>query len=272
MVEHVNQQPTENPPGVTRILSPPPIEFEVSEIRASKPGTPEGGIRFLQSGRFEFPGATLKAFITLAYGVEDDRVVGAPKWWDSDHFDLVAKTETRVPIDTLQLMLQKLLAERFKLAVHNEEQPVTVYALTVGKRAPKLKEASGTERSECKFSMGDGVQNYACQNTTIAQLAVKLRQQAPLYLADHPVIDLTGLKGSYDFALSWVGKNRFTAADRGSGDTGQPSGAMATASEPTGGLTIFEAVDKYLGLKLAAQKYPMSVVVIDHVERTPTEN
>lgn len=271
VVEHVNQKPTDNPAGVTHTPPPPPTEFEVAEIRPSRPGTIEGTPRYLQSGRFELPGTTLKSLITLAYDVEDDRVVGAPKWWDTDHFDLVAKTETRVPIVTLQPILQKLLVERFKLAVHQEEQPVSVYALTAGKRGLKLKEADGALRSSCKDSLGDGRKIYTCQNTTMEQLAGKLRSAAPLYI-DHAVVDLTGLKGSYDFTLSWATKGRFTAAGRGGGDTGQPSGGVAAASDPNGDITVFEAVDKYLGLKLAAQKYPMSVVVIDHVERTPTEN
>ncbi len=268
VVEHVNQKPTDNPEGVTRTLPPPPTEFEVAEIRPSKPGATGGQVRFLPSGRLEFPGATLKSLITLAYGIEPDMVVGAPKWWDSDHFDLVAKTPAWVPLDTLRPMLQKLLTERFKLAVHNEDQPVSVYALTAGKRS-KLKDADGSVRSSCKDSTGDGREIFTCQNTTMAQLAVQLRQQAPGYLGDHPVVDLTGLKGSYDFTLSWAWKGRFTAAGRGGGDS---PGGVAAATDPNGDITVFEAVDKYLGLKLAAQKYPMPVIVIDHVERTPTEN
>jgi uncharacterized protein (TIGR03435 family) len=91
------------------------------------------------------------------------------------------------------------------------------------------------------------------------EFPAKLRGVAPGFL-DHPVVDLTGLKGSYDFVLSWAPKARFAKP------------ATDTSTDPTGDLTLFEAVDRQLGLKLAAQKYPMSVVVIDHVDRTPTEN
>jgi uncharacterized protein (TIGR03435 family) len=166
-------------------------------------------------------------------------------------------------------MFQKLLAERFKLVVHNDEQPVPVYALTPGKRNVKLKEADGSARSSCKnFSQDEG-NIQTCQNTTMTQFAERLRNMAPGYLGDHPVVDLTGLKGSYDFTLSFAWITRFTPAGRGGGDS---SGGVAAASDPNGGITVFEAVDKYLGLKLAAQKYPMPVIVIDHLERTPTEN
>jgi uncharacterized protein (TIGR03435 family) len=272
VVEHVNQKPTDNPPGVTPVLPPPPTEFEVAVIRVSKPGTTQAGSRLLKSGQLDQPGTTLKDLITFAYDLEDDMVVGAPKWLDSDRFDLSAKAQSSVSLETVRVMLQKLLADRFKLAVHREDQPVSVYALTPGKRNVKLKEADGSNRSDCKLSFVNGNRTYTCQNTTMAQLAEKLRSMAPAYLGDHPVVDLTGLKGAYDFTLSWAGKNRFTAAAPGGGGAGQPPGAVATAADPNGDITVFEAVDRYMGLKLAAQKYPIPVIVIDHVERTPTEN
>jgi uncharacterized protein (TIGR03435 family) len=269
VVAHVNEKPTENAPGVAHTLAAVPTEFEVAEIRVSKPGATEGPTRFLQSGRLELPGATLKRLLTLAYGVEPDMIANAPKWWDSDRFDLVAKTNGQPSPDTLRAMLQKLLAERFNLKVHNEDQPVDVFAMTLGKRGLKLRDATESERSECRLSVADGLGTYACQNTTMAQFAEKIHQVAGGYL-NHPVVDLTGLKGAYDFALTWAPANRFAAGGRGV-DPNQP-GSVASAADPTGDITVFEAVDKFLGLKLAEQKYPMSVIVIDHLDRTPTEN
>jgi len=105
----------------------------------------------------------------------------------------------------------------------------------------------------------------------MAQFAEKIRQVAGGYL-DHPVVDLTGLKGVYDFAVSWTPVGRLRAATSGGADGRQPAGDAPSAADPSTGLTVFEAVDKQLGLKLAAQKYPMPVLVIDHMERTPTEN
>ena len=89
---------------------------------------------------------------------------------------------------------------------------------------------------------------------------------APAYIRGRPVVDLTGLKGAYDFALSWAGAGRISAAAK------PADPASGTASAPTGDLTLFEGVEKFLGLKLATQKHPMQVVVIDHIERTPAEN
>jgi uncharacterized protein (TIGR03435 family) len=269
VVESVNRKPTDNPVGTTRVLPPPPTEFEVASVRVSKL-TQNGTERVLQSGRVDLQGITLKELITVAYDFDDDRLAGAPKWMETDRFDVAAKTQPGVPFDALIAMVQKLLAERFKLAVHREDQPVPVFALTPGKRSVKLKESDGSSRSECKLSVGDGARTYTCTNTTMDQLAVRLRQVAGGYLGAHPVVDLTGLKGSYDFALSWAPVGRFNAAGRG-GDAGQSTAGVA-AADPTGDITVFEAVDKFLGLKLAEQKHPMSVVVIDHVDRTPTDN
>jgi len=269
-IESVNRKPTDNPPGTTRVLPPPPTEFEVASVRVSKL-TQNGTERVLQSGRVDLQGITLKELITVAYDIDDDRLAGAPKWMETDRFDVAAKTQPGVPFDALIAMVQKLLAERFKLAVHREDQPVPVFALTPGKRSVKLKESDGASRSECKLSVGDGRRTYTCTNTTMEQLAVRLRQVAGGYLGAHPVVDLTGLKGSYDFALTWAPVGRFNPAGRG-GDAAQPTSGVASAGDPTGDITVFEAVDKFLGLKLAEQKHPMSVVVIDHVDRTPTEN
>jgi uncharacterized protein (TIGR03435 family) len=267
VIDSVNQKPTDNPPGTTRVLPPPPTEFEVASVRVSKLTQP-GAERVLQSGRVDLQGLTLKDLITAAYDIDDERLVGVPKWMETDRFDVAAKTQPGVPFDALIVMLQKLLAERFKLAVHREDQPVPVFALTPGKRAAKLKESSGRERSECKLSVSDAGRTYTCTNTTMAQFVTRVRQVAGGYLGAHPVVDLTGLTGSYDFALTWAPVGRFNSA-RG-GDAAPSTGGAA--ADPTGDLTVFEAVDKHLGLKLAEQKHPMSVVVIDHVDRTPAEN
>jgi uncharacterized protein (TIGR03435 family) len=103
----------------------------------------------------------------------------------------------------------------------------------------------------------------------MAQFAERLPDAVSGYL-DHPMVDLTGLTGAYDFTLSYLPANR-TSAARG-GDSAQQSGSPVAASTPSGGFTVFEAVDKQLGLKLAQQKHPMQVLVIDKVNRTPTDN
>jgi uncharacterized protein (TIGR03435 family) len=93
----------------------------------------------------------------------------------------------------------------------------------------------------------------------MALLTERLNVIAPGYI-DHPVVDLTGLTGAYDFAFSFSGVAAFQA--KGSGGSNDPNGAIS----------LFEALDKQLGLKLEVQKHPMPVLVIDHMEQKPTDN
>jgi uncharacterized protein (TIGR03435 family) len=196
--------------------------------------------------------------MTLAFDVDAGLLVGAPKWMDEDRFDVIAKTQPGVPFDAMRGMLKTLLIERFQLQTHSETQPVPVYVLEAGKK-PKLKESGGTARSECKIVNSDR-RYYVCQNTTMAEFAERLPGVAAAYLHP-PIVDLTGLKGAFDFQLYWTPKGVLSTNTAKPGDS---------ASTPVDEYTVFEAVDKQLGLKLEEQKQPVPVVAIDKVERTPT--
>jgi uncharacterized protein (TIGR03435 family) len=265
-----NRVPAANPAGVTEKLGRTPTDFDVAEVRPSGPDEHED-FR-IENGRIEAKAIALRDLIEFAYDAEDDALKGGPKWLDSEKFDIVAKTAPTASPDTLRVMLQSLLAQRFGLKVHKDRQPVTVYALTAVK--PKLKDADPGERSTCTMSLADGGRAYTCQNATMAQFAEKLRGAAQGYI-DHPVVDLTGLTGSYDFSARWAPRGRTLgrvgAAPAGSGDS-VAAGPASSSPDPTAELTVFEAIERQLGLKLAVRKHPMPVVVIDHVERKPTEN
>ncbi len=263
LVDKVNEKPTDDGKTVTKALPPPPTAFEVATIRPIRPDSTKRESRFLPSGEIEWFGATLKEMIQQAYNIDgrDSELISGPKWIGTDRFDLIAKTQQGVPLDAVQVMLQNLLKERFKLAAHVEPQPVNVYAITATKQI-KMKAASPDERSQCVPGTGDGFRTFTCQNITMAQLAEKIRTTAGGYL-DHPVVNLTELSGAYDFTLRWTGKQNLNA---------NAAPGVGTASDPNGAISLWEAVDKQLGLKLAPQKYPMSVYVIDHVEQKPVEN
>jgi len=159
-----------------------------------------------------------------------DRIVGASKWLTEDRFDVIAKAAATVPFEALRGMLK----------THSEEQPMPVYVLAPGKK-PRLKESDGTARSECNIVNKDR-RTFVCQNTTMAQFAERLPNVAVAYIRP-TVLDLTGLKGAYDFEVYWTPKGQLNAGGRGA-DPNQ-------ASIPTDDLTVFEAVE---------------------VERTPKEN
>ena len=261
-VVSVNRQPTPNPSGVTEKLGNREDQFEVAQLKRSRP---DEKMKFeIVNGRINAEGIPLKVMIQFAYNVQNDELLkGGEKWLDSDTYDLVAKTEPTDSISAMRPLMQSLLAERFALKVHREEQPVTVYALTVGQ--PKLKKADPAGRSGCRAGAADGAITLTCQNTTMAQLTERLPEVATSYI-DHPVVDLTGLSGVYDFEIRWTPKNRVQQGRAATAGDNAPA-----ASDPSG-LTLYEAVDRQLGLKLATRKHALPVLVIDHIDRTAAEN
>jgi uncharacterized protein (TIGR03435 family) len=161
------------------------------------------------------------------------------------------------------MMLRTLLIDRFKIVTHNENQLRPVYALVTDKREPKPKKADPSNRTDCTRvgapNLGSApMVKMTCLNLTLAQLTERLQSYAPSYL-DHPVVDLTGLNGAWDFTATWTPRAAFES-------NAKPDAA------PDGSITIFEASDKQLALKLEASKQPMPVLVIDKAEQRPTEN
>ncbi len=276
IVDSVNQTPTPNDPGVTtKIPPPPPAEFEVATIKLSAPDA-KGQNGRIQNGRLDLQNFTLKQLIEIAWdlGNNDDMLVGLPKSADSVHYDVVAKVATTasvnaqdVDIDTLQLMLRSLLSERFGLKVHMEDRPVSAYTMTAGAQT-KLQKADPQNRTNCKS--GGSVQNpilnrlITCQNMNMTQFAVMLQNMASGYV-HAPIKDATGLDGYYDFSVNFSGINLLPGARF------DPNAAAGT-SDPNGSLSLPEALQKQLGLKLEMEKRPIPVLVVDHVEDKPAEN
>jgi len=158
---------------------------------------------------------------------------------------------------------------------HEEERPVTAYSLIAAK--PKLKKAEPDSRIFCRRvqpSPGSppGSQTLTCQNATMAFFVEQLQGMPGL---NWPVLDATGLEGGWDFSLTY---SIFPAALLNAGGRGGPPGgdpqsaALPSASDPGGGYTIFEAIEKQLGLRLKAEKRNEKVIIVDHMETTPTEN
>ena len=291
VVERVNRVPTPNPPGVTESLKPKaPPEFEVAEIKPTDPVAPRRfGFQFPpggRGGRITISGWPLSALIQQAWELPPDKIVGAPKWLDADRFDIVAKlptdADTGAPVITtpefVWPMLRALLADRFKLVTHFEEQPATAYRLVAVK--PKLAKGDTEQRTKCSEGPGadgkDPRKNtpalsrlVTCRNITMAQFALLLQNVGYGYFAN-PVVDATRLEGIWDLTLSFSPLQVMQSGGRGGKAPGEV-GTVDEASVPNGALSIFEAVEK-LGLKLEIEKRPVQVLVIDHVEQKPTDN
>jgi uncharacterized protein (TIGR03435 family) len=286
VVDSAIEKPTDNPPGVSTALPPPPpAEFEVADIRPSMPDATQGGQGLLPGGRIDLRGYPLKVLIQIAWDINnpDEFLAGAPKFTDSAKFDIIAKAASitsgpasaqQIDIDAVRLMFRALLIDRFKMKVHYEDRPVAGYVLTAVK--PKLQKADPSNRTGCHEGPGlDGKDPrlanpilsrlLTCQNMTIAQFVDQLPNLASGY-AHTPVLDSTGLTDAYDFTLSFSAIGVLQ-----NGLPGQQAGG-ANGSDPSGGISLPDAVNKTLGLKLELQKRPMQVLVIDHVEEKPTDN
>jgi uncharacterized protein (TIGR03435 family) len=200
----------------------------------------------------------------------DDMLLG-PKWIDSARFNILAKPAAdagNLTTEDIRQMLRALLIDRFKIVTHKDDQPVNVYLLTAPK--PKLKTSDGSNRSACRSAgaasggpPAAALRTYNCQNMTMALFATTLQSIAPTYF-DHPLVEATGLDGAYDFSLTFSARGVAEAPSRNVDGAGP--------SDPTGAISLFEALNRQLGLKLDLQKHSMSVTVIDQVAHMPTEN
>ncbi|MGA7240148.1 MAG: TIGR03435 family protein [Bryobacteraceae bacterium] len=213
-------------------------------------------------------GVPLKVALMQAFSVKTDQIEG-PSWLDTDCFAITAKMPEHATKDQVPAMLQALLAERLKLAAHKEERSRSGYALVVDKGGPKFKEDDPKASFMGKAPQGSTRFGFAGHGQlkgvmTMATLAGSLSRRGY-----GPVQDLTGLTGKYDIDLSWVTDPAF-----------EPRGPEATASAPApqtvGGpepeANLFAALRESLGLKLERRNVSVEFVVIDHIERVPTEN
>src|SRR5579885_3184027 len=120
-----------------------PSTFEAADVHANPSASRFSDGGYLPGGRVQLRGATMVDLVATAWNIDRESVFGGPSWADSDRFDVIAKASPTSTEGERAMMLRALLADRFKLVAHNDEKPLTVYALTVGKKGPQLKESEG---------------------------------------------------------------------------------------------------------------------------------
>jgi uncharacterized protein (TIGR03435 family) len=286
--------------------------FDVASIKPSEPITPamvqagriHAGMK-IDAARVDIGNFPLMQLICKAYDVKPYQVSGPPWLQTGQRFDIVANLPAGTTKEQVPQMLQALLADRFKLVVRKDTKEQTVYGLVVAKGGIKIKESDpepkpaegedpkpavsgsssvtinqtkggatvsdGAGRSQKMSLSPDGKSmRLEASRLTMADLAEGLSP-----MTDHPVIDMTGLTGKYEVTLE-ISMADIMAAARaagaavpgppGGGDAGKPADA---ASDPSG--SIFNAVQA-LGLKLEPRKSAMTTIVVEHVEKMPTEN
>ena len=244
--------------GMAQSQSRPPLRFEVASIKRQKREAQKGLMEMLPGGGLRMGNVTVKSLIAMAYDVREEQVTGGPKWLDQDGYSLLAKAEkaesaTEQPVTTgpgsptwnrLRERLRTLLDERCRLAVRVDSRQSPGYELVLARGGTRLTQTTnplppGTMRSHGAIDGRSG---------TMRMLATVLT-----HYVGRPVVDKTGLTGSYDYKLEY--------AD-------DPGGPDATVSE---GASIFTALQEQLGLKLEAAKVPVDTIVVERVDR-PSEN
>jgi bla regulator protein blaR1 len=271
------------------------MEFEVASIHPAEPGASwRSNIGFFDDGPIP-PGGDLKAdvslptYIEFAYKImlmpkqEQTMVSHLPEWVRTQSFVIEAKADGNPTKDQMRLMMQSLLADRFKLAVHFETQEQPALALVLikeGRTGPRMRPHTEGLPCDAKWtapadrtasSVPPGGFMPTCEdvavifgpnhtfilgarNVTLHFLAANLGTIPAVADFGRPVVDQTGLTGTYDVSLNWL-------PDR----SGNPSGA----TEPLDAQEPFfeESLKDQLGLKLKPTRARVQTLVIDHVEQ-----
>lgn len=266
----------------------PQARFEVAIIKPADPNArPFTGLLYTGGSQMR-AGGTLRAMISLALQISPniaaDTVIGLPKSADTQAWDITAKVPMTgegapnsvngrlqpPPFSVGLEMLRGLLLDQFELKTHAENREVTVYALTSTSK-PKMTHADESERSGCKIDPNaprpyPNLQGMiGCKNTTMGDLAQTLQQMASAYI-DHPIVDATGLPGGWDFVMGWTSRGQLEAPQAPG-----PNASVGTVSEASApnGISVFDAMQNELGLKLVKEKRSIPVIVVDHVDEKP---
>lgn len=272
------------------------------------PGTPD-------PGQITYTNVSIKNVMMNAYNVKGYQISG-PDWLESQRFDIMAKVPQGTTQEQFRLMLQNLLAERFKLTLHHQSKDLPMYALVVGKGGHKMKESEDPAPGSVPNAGGpngappppDGAFGRGAGGGPVmgkdgfprlppggrgaimmmgmnGKMRMQMNGQTMSGLVDmlanqlgRPVVDMTELKARYDIILEFAPDEgqmpmmRGVMPPPGAVEGGGGPGGGAASPDGQSGPTIFSAVQEQLGLKLEARKGPVDLLVIDNLEKVPTEN
>ena len=233
----------------------PPASFEVASVKPGNPDERRTFVGALGPGRFDAVNAPLRMVIGFAYNVHDYQISGGPGWLATAQFTIEARPPRDVsfrgdgvgPPPIMREMVQSLLADRFRLAVHKEVRAGQIYELTIAKGGSKLVEAA---QAPANGPQGVGFRGRGHLIGSVAP--VGMFAQVLSQMMERPVIDNTGLAGKYNFEMNFTPDTPVTA------DAPPPD---------TAGPTVFTALKEQLGLELKPARGPVETLVIDHVEK-----
>ena len=242
--------------------------FEVASVKQNKSETAPLKLAFTSDG-VTIENATLLNIIRAAYGMfnsVDDKFIGIPNWAKTDRFDIEAKVNgadaakfQNLNFDQRQLMVQALLADRFRLHTHHEVRELPVYLLVVAKNGPKLQGSKPLEGADPGGTLKREPGLITGQNIVVSQLVTALTRTL-----GRNVIDKTErLPDKYDFTLRW-------SPDEGETQESPGQGGPSRTTDSSGP-SIFTAIQEQLGLKLEPGKGPVDCLVVDRLEK-PSAN
>jgi len=229
--------------------------FKVATIKPSVSGREGMDIGFRDS-KFIAMNRNMNRLIFYAYGLHTSQIIGAPAWFATDLYDIEAIPDIEgVPsVRQQNMMLQKLLADRFQLKFHHEQRELPVYVVTVAKDGPKMTKDPGSPDDDIDFSIND-LGDLTVRNLTMARFVAWFQG----FVTDKPVVDRTKLTDRYDFTLKWAPDDSQFAQFRDS--SAQPLPQDDTMPNLT---TAFQ---QQLGLKFESATTLDDVIVIDHIEK-----
>jgi len=238
--------------------------FAVASVRRNESPDSPFKLAFTSDG-VTIENVSLLSIIRVAYGMFntlDDKFIGIPGWANDENFNIDAKVDDadvaqfqKLNFDKRQLMVQALLADRFKLQAHYETRELPIYELVIAKNGLKL-QASDANPVPGDITIGRG--RITGQNVVMYRLETALT-----HALGRTIVDKTGLQGPYDFTLNWMPDEADISSSQSSNGTAQEHDASR--------VSIFTAIQEQLGLKLVQAKGPVEVLVVDHVEY-PTAN
>jgi uncharacterized protein (TIGR03435 family) len=265
-------------------FSQSPLTFEVASVKPHNASDRRMGTQFLPGGKFSATGVSLQAVISTAYDLpfQSPQLSGGPDWIRSQDgaYDIEAKAEdSAIPAglslhdrdSRMRLMLQALLADRFKLVILRETKDLPLYALVVAKNGPKLQKAK-IEEKDCRADAPDGVS--AChrllggQGRGLHGNAVDLADVVKFVgnWTDRPLVDRTRIEGLFDIDTEGWAPMRQRMPPPPGATPGPEDVAMADPARPT----LYSIFDR-LGLKMESSRGPVEMFVIANVEK-PSEN
>jgi uncharacterized protein (TIGR03435 family) len=291
----------ENPTFEVASVKPsaPMTDGRIRVMMRGGPGSPD-------PGQLTYTNVSLKNILQNAYNVKGYQISG-PGWLDSQRFDIAAKIPKGATKEQFQKMLQNLLAERFKLVLHHETKDLPMYALVVGKNGPKLKESAKEDpaaaaaaasappppmdgarikvdkdgKPQLPPGMGKGGMMMMMSPNGLQLTANGVKLGALVEMLSNqmgrPVTDETKLTGDYDISLSFAPENMggpLLGVPQPPPPAGAEGGPMHAGGGPESGgaPTLSVAVQEQLGLKMESKKGPVDLLVIDSMEKVPTEN